>query len=170
MVRWPCPPATEFEIRALAVWGRAHYFSVTDFPRNIESVRVSGEETCSFFDTWELQWGLNPWSPTFQAGSFNHCTRAPALDEWPITKQPRDTEPMLGWCWPIVYDADPTSTQHWFSVSWLLWTWLVTTTYQDLCVLLLFTRTVLGIIFLLPTAIIIVLHMICHFCWLWFIK
>ena len=29
----------------------------------------------------------------------------------------RDVEPMLGWCWPIVYDAGPTSTQHWFNVS-----------------------------------------------------
>ena len=27
--------------------------------------------------TWRPEWGLNPRSPTFQAGSFNHCTRAP---------------------------------------------------------------------------------------------
>ena len=28
-LRWHCPPDTEFEIRALAVWGRARYLSVT---------------------------------------------------------------------------------------------------------------------------------------------
>ena len=30
-------------------------------------------------ETWRLKWGSNPRSPTFQAGSFNHCTRAPAI-------------------------------------------------------------------------------------------
>ena len=32
-----------------------------------------------FFETWGPDWGSNPRSPNFQAGSFNHCTRAPAL-------------------------------------------------------------------------------------------
>ena len=31
-LRWHCPPDTGFEIRALAVWGRAHYISVTESP------------------------------------------------------------------------------------------------------------------------------------------
>ena len=31
-----------------------------------------------FFETWRPEWGSNPRSPTFQAGSFNHCTRAHA--------------------------------------------------------------------------------------------
>ena len=34
-----------------------------------------GRNIC-FFETWRAKWGLNPRSPTFQAGSFNHCTRA----------------------------------------------------------------------------------------------
>ena len=37
MVRWlrcHCPPDTGFEIRALAVWGRARYLSVTEAPHN----------------------------------------------------------------------------------------------------------------------------------------
>ena len=33
-MRWHCPPDTGFEIRALAVWGRAGYFSVTEAPHN----------------------------------------------------------------------------------------------------------------------------------------
>ena len=31
-LRWHCPPDTRFEIRALAVWGRARYLSVTEAP------------------------------------------------------------------------------------------------------------------------------------------
>ena len=64
---------------ALAVWGRARYLSVTDVPHNIESLRVSGEETICFFITWMQEWGLNPRSPSFQAGSFN---TAPGQDDW----------------------------------------------------------------------------------------
>ena len=49
-MRWHCPPDTGNEIRALVVWGRACYFSVTKAPHNIESLRVSGEETFCFFE------------------------------------------------------------------------------------------------------------------------
>ena len=38
-MRWHCPPDTGFKIRALAVWGRAHYLSVTEAPHNIESLQ-----------------------------------------------------------------------------------------------------------------------------------
>ena len=72
------PPDTGFEIRAMSVWGRARYHLVTEVHHNIESLRVSGEETFCFFKTWRPGWGSNPRSPTFQ-GSFNHSTRAPAL-------------------------------------------------------------------------------------------
>ena len=43
---------TSFEIRILAVWGRARYLSVTEAPHNIWSLRMSGEETFCFFETW----------------------------------------------------------------------------------------------------------------------
>ena len=33
-LRWHCPPDTGFEIRALAVWGRVRYLSVTEAPNN----------------------------------------------------------------------------------------------------------------------------------------
>ena len=39
-----------------------------------------------FFETWRPEWDLKPRSPTFQAGSFNHCTRAPALGRWYICR------------------------------------------------------------------------------------
>ena len=35
-MRWHCPPDTVFESRALAVWGRARYLSVTEAPHNTE--------------------------------------------------------------------------------------------------------------------------------------
>ena len=47
---------------------------VTVAPHNIESLRVSGEETFCFFETWRPEWGSNPRSRTFQAGSFNPFT------------------------------------------------------------------------------------------------
>ena len=34
-LRWHCPPDTGFEIRALAVWGRERYLSVTEAPREV---------------------------------------------------------------------------------------------------------------------------------------
>ena len=37
------PLDTRFEIRDLAVWGRARYLMVTKAPYNIESLRVSWE-------------------------------------------------------------------------------------------------------------------------------
>ena len=56
-IRWHCPPDTWFEIRALEVWAR--YLSVTEAPHNIESLRVSEEETF-----WMPKRGssLNPYS------------------------------------------------------------------------------------------------------------
>ena len=70
---------TRFEIRALAVRGRARYLSVTEVSHTIESSRVSGEETFCFFETRRPEWDSNPRSSTFQAGSISHCARARAL-------------------------------------------------------------------------------------------
>ena len=44
-IRWHCPTDTGFEIRALAVWGRTSYISVT--------LRVSGEKT--FFVSLKIE-------------------------------------------------------------------------------------------------------------------
>ena len=41
-------PATGFVYRALSVWDRARYLSVTEAHQNIESLRMSGEETILF--------------------------------------------------------------------------------------------------------------------------
>ena len=71
------PADKVFEVRALAVWGRARYLSVTGALHNIQSLRVSGEETLCFFETWMPERETSPRSQTFQAGRLNHYTRAP---------------------------------------------------------------------------------------------
>ena len=68
-------PDTGIDIRALAVRGRARYLSVKEAPNNIKSLRISGEETFCFYVTWMPQLSSNPRWPTFQTGSFDHCTR-----------------------------------------------------------------------------------------------
>ena len=65
--------------RIRKVWGRARYLSVMEAPHNIESLRVRKEESFCFFETWRSELGSDLRSPIFQAGSFNHCTRAPAF-------------------------------------------------------------------------------------------
>ena len=68
-------------------------------------LRVSGEETCCFFETWRPEWGSSPRSPTFQAGSFNHCTRAPPYKEklsCSCRKNPRILS-LLRWVYRLLY-------------------------------------------------------------------
>ena len=73
----------ESKIPTLSVWDRARYFSVTEALRNIEYLQVSREETFCFFETWMPERSSNPRSPTCQAGSFSHCTRATStLGKW----------------------------------------------------------------------------------------
>ena len=81
-MRWHFPTDTGFQIWALAVWCRSRYLLGTEAPHNIKSLRVSEEETFYFFETWRPEWGSTPRSPTFQAGNFNHCIRAPARTRW----------------------------------------------------------------------------------------
>ena len=52
-VRWHCPPDTGFEIRALAVRGRARYLSVTEAPHNTDFHRWMGKKHFCFFQTAE---------------------------------------------------------------------------------------------------------------------
>ena len=45
------------------------------------------------------------------------CSRRPP-------QQTRVGDPMLGWCWPTVYDAEPTLAQYWVTVSCLAPPWI----------------------------------------------
>ena len=61
----------------MAVWGQVRHLSVTEAPNNIK-FHEWGVKKTFFFKTWKPESGSNPRLPTFQAGSFNHCTTAHA--------------------------------------------------------------------------------------------
>ena len=74
---WQCPPDAGFEIWSLAVWGRARHLPATEATHNIESLRVSGEETLCFF---ELECQSKRRTRDLQLSkqvALTTCTRAP---------------------------------------------------------------------------------------------
>ena len=76
-LRWHCPPDTGFEIRALAVWGRARYLSVTEAPHNTDFHTWMGKKHFCFFQTAET--GNRTPNSGVKGSGANHYPRAPAL-------------------------------------------------------------------------------------------
>ena len=76
-LRWHCPPDTGFEIRALAVWGRARYLSVTEAPHNTNFHTWMGKKQFCFFQTAET--GNRTPDSGVKGSGVNHYPRAPAL-------------------------------------------------------------------------------------------
>ena len=76
-MRWHCPPDTGFEIRALAVWGRARYLSVTEAPHNTDFHTWMGKKHFCFFQTAET--GERTPNSSVKGSGANHYPRAPAL-------------------------------------------------------------------------------------------
>ena len=76
-LRWHCPPDTGFEIRALAVWDRARYLSVTEAPHNTDFHTWMGKELFCFFQTAET--GNRTPNSGVKGSGANHYPRAPAL-------------------------------------------------------------------------------------------
>ena len=85
--RWHCPPDTCFEIRALAVWGRARYLSVTEAPHNTDFHTWMGKKHFCFFQTAET--GNRTPNSGVKGSGANHYPRAPAppMTNW-LTKPP----------------------------------------------------------------------------------
>ena len=82
-LRWHCPPDTGFEIRALAVWGRARYLSVTEAPHNTNFHTWMGKKQFCFSQTAET--GNRTPDSGVKGSGANHYPRAPALldgDHW----------------------------------------------------------------------------------------
>ena len=75
-LRWHCPPDTGFEIRALAVWGRARYLSVTEAPHNTDFHTWMGKKQFCFFQTAES--GNRTPNSGVKGSGANHYPRAPA--------------------------------------------------------------------------------------------
>ena len=75
-LRWHCPPDTGFDIRALAVWGRARYLSVTEAPHNTDFHTWMGKKHFCFFQTAET--GNRTPNSGVKGSGANHYPRAPA--------------------------------------------------------------------------------------------
>ena len=78
-LRWHCPPDTGFEIRALTVWGRARYLSVTEASHNTDFHTWMGKKHFCFFQTAET--GNRTPNSSVKGRGANHYPRAPALWE-----------------------------------------------------------------------------------------
>ena len=76
MARWHCPPDTGFEIRALEVWGRARYLSVTEAPHSTNFHTWMGNKQFCFFQTAET--GNRTPDSGVKGSGANHYPRAPA--------------------------------------------------------------------------------------------
>ena len=75
-LRWHFPPDTGFEIRVLAVWGRARYLSVTEAPHNTNFHTWMGKKHFCFFQTAET--GNRTPNSGVKGSGANHYPRAPA--------------------------------------------------------------------------------------------
>ena len=75
-MKWHCPPDTGFEIRALAVWGRARYLSVTEAPHNTDFHKWMGKKHFCFFQTAET--GNRTPNSSVKGSGANHYPMAPA--------------------------------------------------------------------------------------------
>ena len=118
MVRWlgwHCPPDTGFVIRALAVWGRARYLSVTEAPHNTNFHTLMGKKQFCFFQTTET--GNRTPDSGVKGSGANHYPRAPAqfcLDHggnkrisiWNHRKCLRQLFPYTGICYGSIVIID----------------------------------------------------------------
>ena len=74
---WHCPPDTGFESSLGGLKPSTPPLFHRGSPRYLVFTSEQGRNIC-FFETWLPERSSNPQSSTPQAGSFNHCTRAPA--------------------------------------------------------------------------------------------
>ena len=117
MVRWlwwHCPPDTGFEIRALAVWGRARYLSVTEAPHNTDFHTWMGKK--HFFVSFKPpRPGAEPRTLAWKAAVLTTTLGPPPIHQntnW----QTERVIPMLFWCCASVVDVGPIIGQHWVYV------------------------------------------------------
>ena len=95
---------TGFEIRALTVWGRARYLSVTEAPHNTEFYTWMGKKHFCFFQTAET--GNRTPNSGVKGSGANHYPRAPALYSRRGSGR-----------WPNVGPVSPPLARHWPGIS-----------------------------------------------------
>ena len=129
----------QFEIRALAVWGRARFLSVTEASHNTEFHTWMGKKHFCFFQTAETG-NRTPNSSVKDSGANHYpkpcvCVKLRLVGSWDFaycwhnvtcsvdsvficwqllqSQKKRHVDPMLGQCWSTVFDAG----QHWSSIG-----------------------------------------------------
>ena len=108
-MRWHCPSDTGFEIRPLVVLGLARFFSVTEVPHNIESLRVSGE---FFFVSLKLEGQSGLLTREFRLSKQEALTTEPGPR--PSSRKELDK------CCVSVVQFIPANTRHWTNVGLML--------------------------------------------------
>ena len=120
----------------MAIRGHTRYVSVTEAPHKTHSLRMDGEETLGFYESW-ISVGSVCCSASPGVTCLHYMTNIKPtsvqrlvfagfelmsymVSAAHLSSQTRDVEPMLVWCWPIIVDAGPTSTQHWLDASCLM--------------------------------------------------
>ena len=108
-MRWHCSSDTGFDIRAMVVRGRARCHSSQRLP-TILNIQEWAEKKhfVSFFVLFIYPLFTSYRSLTFQAGSFNHCTRAPI---WRDTVWLPSSSETITKCWFNVGPPSATLVQ-----------------------------------------------------------
>ena len=128
-LRWHCPPDTGFEIRALAVWGRARYLSVTEAPHNTNFHTWMGKKQFfCFFQTAET--GNRTPDSGVKGSGANHYPKAslspckasslPFNSLWPLGPFRRPLTPLLCHITPLRF----------FKITPLLWPLTLSDAFQ----------------------------------------
>ena len=107
-LRWHCPPDTGFEIRALAVWGRARYLSVTEAPHNTDFHTWMGKKHFCFFRAAET--GNQTPDSGVKGSGANHYPRAPARLLYKFTF----------WQWSAISSPFAENRSAFFWINWLI--------------------------------------------------
>ena len=116
------PPDTGFEIRVLAVWGRARYLSVTKAPHNTWVLHVDGEETFLFLSNRRTR-NRTP-NSSVKGSDANHYPRAPdsnvsiefrspspTIQSFSVVPNHANPDPMIHWKHGTVWTNGKTSQQ-----------------------------------------------------------
>ena len=106
---------TGFEIRALAVWGRARYLSVTEAPHNTNFHTWMGKKHFFFFQTAET--GNRTPDSGVKGSGANHYPRAPALlSATKLITRNYSNETLTQYCFNV-RPTSATKAQRWTSIG-----------------------------------------------------
>ena len=137
-LRWHCPPDTGFEIRGLAVWGRALYFSVTEAPHKTDFTRGWGRNIFVSFkpprpgtEPRTLAWKAAVLTTTLGPISLPVVGFRTQLGAGFSEKYHVSPLPILRLCFHVVSSGNVHFTLKCF--TWLSWHWPYVGSMSDQC-------------------------------------